>query len=323
MNRIGVAFLPVIVFLWMTEPLAARPEYMLRFTEDAFRRADVDGCSTCHINPNGGGPRNPFGSAFQAEDHNITPMLRSNFPDRFEFQSTEIADGSVFHFADPESEFVVFERDGQKHVFDLVALSVVAEVEEAAPPEFGNVTSFFLTSVGLGQGAKLGGLAGADRHCQGLAEAVGAGAKTWHAYLSTSIGDSAAVNAGDRIGSGPWYNAKGSMVARGVVELHTGGYLGKAMALNEMGEVVSGRGDDPNRHDVLTGTLADGTAAVGANCDNWTSNGEGSAMVGHHDRDGRGDTGSSWNSAHPSSGCSQEALRGSGGDGLLYCFAIQ
>ena len=181
--------------------------------------------------------------------------------------------------------------------------------------------SFFITSVGSGDGANLGGLAGADTHCQKLAAAAGAGNKTWKAYLSTSKG----VNARDRIGSGPWYNAKGVMVAKDVVDLHSeSNKLGKEGSLTEKGGVVNGRGDQPNQHDILTGSNLDGTS-MGAGedhtCTDWTSNGEGSAQVGHHDRQGGGANPNSWNSAHGSRGCSQENLIGTGGNGYFYCFA--
>ena len=191
-----------------------------------------------------------------------------------------------------------------------------------------NAMTFFITSSGPGDGAKLGGLAGADKHCQSLAAAVGAGNRTWRAYLSTSAsGGQPAVNARDRIGQGPWYNAKGVRVAENVADLHGDkNNLTKQTSLTEKGEVVNGRGDQPNRHDILTGSQLDGTVLAGdptnTTCGNWTSGGEGSAQVGHHDRQGGGDNPTSWNSAHPSRGCSQENLRGTGGDGLFYCFAI-
>jgi hypothetical protein len=189
--------------------------------------------------------------------------------------------------------------------------------------------TFFLTSVGPGNGADLGGLAGADGHCQQLAEAVGAGERTWRAYLSMQAsGGQPAVNARDRIGPGPWQNAKGVVIAQDLDELHGDNNLNKDTALTEQGEVVNGRGDEPNRHDILTGSQPDGTAFAAAEdrtCGNWTMSGaEGAAMVGHHDRQGlRDDAPSkSWNSSHPSrGGCSQDALRGTGGDGLFYCFA--
>jgi hypothetical protein len=189
--------------------------------------------------------------------------------------------------------------------------------------------TFFVTSAGPGNGADLGGLEGADAHCQALAEAVGAGGRTWRAYLSSQAADGqAAINARDRIGEGPWQNAKGVVIAAGLDELHGDNNLSKETALDEQGAVVNGRGDTPNRHDILTGSQPDGTAFAESEdrtCGNWTMGGaEGVAMVGHHDRKGlRDDAPSkSWNSSHPSrGGCSQEALRGTGGDGLFYCFA--
>lgn len=188
--------------------------------------------------------------------------------------------------------------------------------------------SFFVTSVGAGKGADLGGLAGADAHCQKLAASVGAGTKTWKAYLSTQ--GAGAVNARDRIGKGPWVNAKGVTIAKDVAELHGENHLTKQTALSEKAEVINGRGDKPNRHDILTGSQADGTAFPAdkdMTCKNWTSSTQGSAMLGHVDRVGlRDDAPSrSWNTAHPSrgteGGCSQADLRSTGGDGLLYCFA--
>src|SRR5882757_664377 len=188
--------------------------------------------------------------------------------------------------------------------------------------------TFFVTSIGPGKGADLGGLAGADRHCQTLATAAGASGKTWHAYLSTQ--GAGAVNARDRIGKGPWKNSKGEVVAKDVTELHGTNGLTKQTALSEKGEVINGRGDTPNRHDILTGSQPDGTAFAGQEdrtCRNWTSSTQGSAMLGHADRIGLrdDDASKSWNSAHPSrgsdGGCSQADLRSTGGDGLLYCFA--
>ena len=192
-------------------------------------------------------------------------------------------------------------------------------------------TTFFVTSSGIGNGANLGGLAGADNHCQTLAQAAGAGAKTWHAYLSTQGADGKpAVNARDRIGKGPWQNSKGVVIAKDVAELHGSNNLTKQTSLSEKGDIINGSGDTPNRHDVLTGSQPDGTAfAAGEDrtCKNWTSSTQGSAMLGHFDRLGlRDDNASkSWNSSHPSrgpdGGCSQADLRSTGGDGLLYCFA--
>jgi len=194
----------------------------------------------------------------------------------------------------------------------------------ALPALAQNSMSFFITSKGSGDGAKLGGLAGADRHCQSLAEAAGSRGKTWHAYLSTSGAGS--VNARDRIGKGPWYNAKGVQVAASVADLHSdNNKLSKENSITEKGAVVNGRGDTPNMHDILTGTQADGSAFPAGEdhtCANWTSNGEGSANLGHHDRQGGGPAPTSWNASHGSRGCSQANLQGTGGDGLFYCFAI-
>ena len=188
--------------------------------------------------------------------------------------------------------------------------------------------SFFVTSAGPCKGADLGGLAGADKHCQQLAQSAGAGAKTWHAYLSTR--GAGAVNARDRIGKGPWQNVKGEVIAKSVDELHGANNLTKQTALTEKGEVNNDFGDKPNRHDILTGSQRDGTAIPpdkGMTCKNYTSSTQGSVMLGHSD--GKGPTDAeyirSWNSSHPSrgpdGGCSQADLRSTGGDGLLYCFA--
>jgi hypothetical protein len=193
-----------------------------------------------------------------------------------------------------------------------------------------NTMSFFITSAGPGDGAKLGGLAGADAHCKQLADAsgvAGASGKTWHAYLSANAsGGQPAVNAKDRIGTGPWYNAKGIMVAQSVADLHSdNNKLGKETSLTEKGMPVNGRGDTPNQHDILTGSLMTGMMAsdtTDTTCNNWSSNGTGAAYVGHHDRQGGGANPTSWNSAHLSRGCSQENLVGTGGNGYFYCFAI-
>ncbi len=178
--------------------------------------------------------------------------------------------------------------------------------------------SFFITSTGGGDGANLGGIEGADALCQRLAEAAGVGNKTWRAYLSAT-----GTNARDRIGSGPWFNAHGMIIANSIDELHSDANgINKDTGLTETGQVVKGRGDQPNEHDILTGSNADGTVSEHT-CGDWTSNGEGSAMVGHHDRMGLDDSAAakSWNASHPSRGCGQEALQGTGGAGLLYCFA--
>lgn len=191
--------------------------------------------------------------------------------------------------------------------------------------------SFFITSAGKGDGANLGGLAGADAHCQALATAAGRGDKTWRAYLSTQGPN--AVNARDRIGNGPWYNARGQRVGQNLAELHgdtieqarVGNPLGKQLSLTEKSTPVNGVGDTPNQHDILTGSTPDGRAFTDGNdhtCGNFTSNadGRGSAQVGHSDKQGGGN--SSWNSAHPSRGCSQPNLVATGGAGMFYCFAI-
>jgi hypothetical protein len=205
----------------------------------------------------------------------------------------------------------------------LVVISGACLLAQNADPKM----NYFITSVGSGKGAALGGLAGADAHCQSLAKAVGAGNKTWHAYLSAAAADGKpAVNAKDRIGKGPWYNAKGVMVAKDVADLHSdNNNLKKETSISEKGEVLNGRGDTPNQHDILTGSQLDGTAfadpASDHTCKNWTSGGDGSAEVGHHDRQGGGTHPTSWNSAHPSRGCSQENLVSTGGAGRFYCFA--
>ena len=212
--------------------------------------------------------------------------------------------------------------------FVFAAISVLA----AAPAQAQSAdTSFFVTSNGIGNGGNLGGLAGADNQCQTLAQAAGAGGKTWRAYLSTQAADGKpAVNARERIGNGPWKNSKGAVVAKDVAELHGSNGLTKQTALSEKGDVINGRGDTPNRHDVLTGSQPDGTAfATGEDrtCKNWTSSTQGAAMVGHIDRVGLrdDDASKSWNSSHPSrgsdGGCSQNDLKSTGGDGLMYCFA--
>ena len=191
--------------------------------------------------------------------------------------------------------------------------------------------TFFITSAGPGRGADLGGVEGADRHCQSLAAAAGAGGRTWRAYLSTqgsAINDPKVVHARDRIGAGPWHNAKGVRIASNVADLHTAANINKETALDERGRPVNDRAMKPNKHDILTGSRPDGTAyAAGYDytCSKWTKSGEGSAMVGHHDRAGPVDHpwAVSWNSSHQSRGCSQDNLRGTGGDGLFYCFAAK
>jgi hypothetical protein len=210
--------------------------------------------------------------------------------------------------------------------FGLAALLISATA--AAPANTAPVQSmgFFITSVGKGDGANLGGLAGADAHCQALAEAAGVTGKVWRAYLSQQAKDGEpAVNARDRIGRGPWTNAKGVVVATSVDDLHSdNNKLSKEHSITEKGAVVNGRGDTPNTHDVLTGSGLDGRVSsdtTDTTCSNWRSNSTGAALVGHHDRIGGGANPTSWNNAHPSRGCSQENLRGSGGAGLYYCFS--
>jgi hypothetical protein len=208
----------------------------------------------------------------------------------------------------------------------LVFLSLSTPVPAQQTP-----MTFFITSAGPGNGADLGGLEGADRHCQTLAQAAGAGGRTWRAYLSTqAVGGSQAINARDRIGRGPWQNAKGVTIAKDVDELHGNTTLNKQTGLTEKGETVNGRGDTPNRHDILTGSMPDGRAFPpdeDRTCNNWTTSAQGAAMVGHHDRMGLrdDDASKSWNTSHPSrgpdGGCSQADLRSTGGDGLFYCFA--
>ena len=226
----------------------------------------------------------------------------------------------------------------RRATFALAATSLAATTAMLALAMSGSTIAqqagmtFFVTSVGSGNGADLGGLAGADQRCQQLAQAAGAGGHTWHAYLSTQAANGQpAANARDRIGKGPWTNAKGVVVAKDVTELHGQNNLTKQTSLSEKGDVINGRGDTPNRHDALTGTQPDGTAfAPGEDrtCGNWTSSTKGAALLGHIDRQGLrdDDASKSWNSSHPSrgpdGGCSQNDLKSTGGDGLFYCFAI-
>jgi hypothetical protein len=217
-----------------------------------------------------------------------------------------------------------------RRILALLGLTVLASC--ATGPTTGPM-SFFITSEGSGKGADLGGLAGADAHCQKLAAAAGAGSKTWRAYLSVpgafpqgATAGVPSVNARDRIGNGPWFNAKGQLIARNLEHLHNGNLIGKDIALDERGNVVKGRGDTPNEHDILTGSRADGTAfapQTDTTCKGWTSSAEGSAIVGHHDRLAPmpDNWGKSWNFSHQSAGCSQEALVRTGGAGRFYCFA--
>jgi len=217
---------------------------------------------------------------------------------------------------------------GKMHATAIVTLAMLALAPAGAAHAQASAMSFFVTSTGSGKGADFGGLAGADKHCQDLAAAAGAGGKTWHAYLSTQAsGGTAAVNAKDRIGKGPWQNAKGVVVAKDVADLHSASNnLNKQTALTEKGDMVPDSSTPPNKHDILTGSQPDGTAFPPGDdktCGNWTKSGEGSAIVGHHNRAGL-DTSPpalSWNSSHPTRGCSDDALKATGGAGLLYCFA--
>jgi hypothetical protein len=218
-------------------------------------------------------------------------------------------------------------KRARRTAWTLAALTALGAATTALAQQ--NTMSFFVTNAGPGKGADLGGLAGADAHCQTLAAAAGAGGKTWRAYLSTQ--GAGAVNARDRIGTGPWTNAKGEVIAKSVDDLHSAANnLTKQTALTEKGTVVNGRGDTPNMHDVLTGSSPDGKSIAGdadMTCKNWTSSTAGAAMVGHSDRTGLDDSApaKSWNSSHPSrgpgGGCAQDDLKGTGGAGLYYCFA--
>jgi len=226
--------------------------------------------------------------------------------------------------------------DGSRKWMLLAAAGSMALIGCASGPSgSSNPMTFFVTSVGPGKGGDLGGLAGADAHCQALATAAGAGNREWRAYLSTQSpmwNQPGAVDARDRIGKGPWSNAKGVVIANSVDELHSAANnITKDTALDERGNPVNGRTDKPNKHDILTGSRPDGTAFVGApyadmTCGNWTKGGkDGSAMTGHHDRASAVMTawGTSWNSSHPTRGCDMESIRSTGGDGLFYCFAVK
>ena len=218
-----------------------------------------------------------------------------------------------------------------KVAFSILAAVIALSLGAAAVDAQQSDISFFVTSAGPGKGADLGGLNGADQLCQLLGATAGAGTKTWHAYLSTQ--GAGAVNARDRIGKGPWQNAKGIIIANDLAELHgSKNNINKQTALTEKGDPVNGRGDTPNMHDILTGSQPDGTAFPAGEdrtCSNWTKNGQGAAMVGHHDRQGLrdDDASKSWNSSHPSrgpdGGCSQNDLKSTGGNGLFYCFATK
>ena len=223
-----------------------------------------------------------------------------------------------------------------KSVLIIASVFTLASCESMqSPPATGGPPSFFVTSTGIGKGADLGGIEGADQHCQSLAKAAGLVNRTWRAYLSAqgkALNEPKVVNARDRIGTGPWYNAKGVLIAKNVDDLHAAkSNVTKETALDEKGQPVNDRSMKPSKHDILTGSRPDGTAFPGTpfydmTCGNWTKGGtEGSAMVGHFDRSGPSDSSwaTSWNSSHPTSGCTQENLRGTGGDALFYCFAVK
>jgi len=227
-------------------------------------------------------------------------------------------------------------HDAMRYAVLAAALAALGGCATGQPGEAGGMT-FFVTSTNPGKGGDLGGLDGADRHCQALAGAAGAGGRTWRAYLSTqgsALNDPKVMHARDRIGSGPWHNAKGALIARNVEELHAASNnVTKETALDEKGQMVNGRTEKPNKHDILTGSRIDGTAFPGGvaflpdmTCGNWTKSGaDGSAMTGHHDRAGPIDHAwaTSWNSSHPTRGCTQDGIRSTGGDGLFYCFAVK
>jgi len=299
---VGGAWL-ITLALGALHPVDARPDYLVRFQADPMRRLAVDGCGSCHVKPEGGGARNDFGTAFDAASREITPLLRAAFPQHFDVPTARLADGTTFFLSDPTSRVVVLDRDTHKVVVDLAAVTA----PRATPlPAAANRMTFFVTSAPAAQGGHLSGLAGADRQCQTLAKAVGAGDLTWRAYLSTSFQGTPAANAGDRIGGGPWFNAAGVLIARGPVDLHTKDRLEPELLLTEAGEAVSPLV-------VFTGTLANGTAAVDQNCGNWTSAGAGEAVIGAPE--------SAWNSARTTS-CAPPAARAAPPN-HLYCFAAR
>jgi hypothetical protein len=207
-----------------------------------------------------------------------------------------------------------------------LAMLLASTVSYAQQNAGASSMTFFVSSVGSGKGADFGGLEGADKHCQSLAKEAGAGNRVWRAYLSVSASGTQAMNARDRIGKGPWRNAKGVVIAKNLDDLHANPNINKQTAITEKGSPVNGSGDTPNMHDILTGSTPEGRAFPAdkdMTCGNWTKSGEGAAMVGHHDRMGLSDDApaKSWNSSHASGGCSLDSLKSSGGNGLIYCFA--
>lgn len=303
-SRGSGALLFALLVIGVSSTVSARPEYLVRFQSDPQRRLEVDGCATCHVATTGGGARNDFGTAFEAAGREMTPLLRARFPRHFNFETVTLANGAVLSFSDPQSKFVVVERERERFVAELAALTTV-KATPVPPPA--NRMTFFITSRGPETFDGFGGLAGADRFCQMLAKEAGADDRTWRAYLSTSFQGKPAVNAGDRIGAGSWYNAKGRLVARGPADLHAASQLLPELALTERGDPVADASDST----VATGTLPNGTAAVGKNCQNWTSSGEGQALGG--------DPLTMWNSGTAVSCKGQAGAQ----PPRLYCFAAK
>lgn len=299
LRRAGAACAVAVVVASATPSVSARPEYLAKFQADPMRRASVNGCGTCHVKPDGGGARNDFGAAFDAANREITPLLRASFPQQFEVATAKLPDGTTFFMADPASRVVVMEREKQRVILTVAELA--APKTAPLPPASTRMT-FFVSSRGVEAGGHLGGLAGADRLCQDLAKAANAGDRTWHAYLSTAFKGAATVNAGDRIGGGPWHNAKGEVVARGPLDLHQRATIPAVVFLTETGEPV------PEGTAVLTGTLASGLAALDRTCANWTTNAQGEAAIGR--------VGGAWNAGATTSCAVAEAPR-------LYCFAAR
>jgi hypothetical protein len=307
--RVGGALFVIILIHGASQPVAARPHYLAQFQADPMRRAEVDGCVTCHVNPAGGGARNDFGTAFGAANHEITPLLRATFPQNFKFDAAKLPDGTLLFLSDPTSKSFVLDQRGQRTVVDLATL--LAPKAPPVPPSETRM-GFFVTSQPVATGGRLGGLAGADRVCQDLAKAAGAGDRTWRAYLSTSFQAAPAINAGDRIGPGPWFNAKGMLVARGAADLHAKPQIRRDVLLTEQGEKIATSEGATEDIQILTGTMPNGTAALDKNCDNWTSI-DGEALVG--------DLATSWNSARTAS-C-KEPVQNAAAAPRLYCFAAK